>query len=291
MVGGALAASALSTASVAQTGGSVRSIDTHAHVFKRGLPLADARRYAPDYDATPEDYLKILEANGISHAVLVQPSFFGTDNGYMEEALRKYPQRFRGIAVIKPDASSEELHRLDALGVVGIRLNLLGLPDPELETGEWPDLLKLLAGLNWQVEIQAEAKRWPTLLPPLLKSGVKVVADHFGKPDPKLGTDDPGFGYLLNAGKTRQVWVKLSGPYRNGDASSAPPLAQTAAKMIRDSFGVDRLLWGSDWPHTQFEKVADYATLMKSLESWVPDANERRTVLVDTPTNLFRFPR
>ena len=33
---------------------------SHAHVFKRGLPLADTRRYAPDYDATPEQYIEGL---------------------------------------------------------------------------------------------------------------------------------------------------------------------------------------------------------------------------------------
>ena len=28
--------------------------------------------------------------------------------------------------------------------------------------------------------------------------------------------------------------------------------------LLRDSFGVGRdLIWGSSWPHTQFEKVAD----------------------------------
>jgi hypothetical protein len=55
----------------------VTAVDAHAHVFRRGLPLAASIRYAPDYDATPEDYLKTLEANGISNAVLVQPSFLG----------------------------------------------------------------------------------------------------------------------------------------------------------------------------------------------------------------------
>ena len=58
-------------------------IDTHAHVFARGLTLAEGRRYAPDYDAPVEDYLRRLDENGLSHGVLVQPSFLGTDNGFM----------------------------------------------------------------------------------------------------------------------------------------------------------------------------------------------------------------
>ncbi|VCY86523.1 hypothetical protein BANRA_05262 [Escherichia coli] len=57
--------------------------DTHAHVFVRGLPLAEHCRYVPDYDATPESYLTHLDRFGIDVGILVQPSFLGTDNHYM----------------------------------------------------------------------------------------------------------------------------------------------------------------------------------------------------------------
>lgn len=57
------------------TSAGITAIDTHAHVFERGLPLADARRYAPTYDAPLPAYLAQLDAHGVSHGVLVQPSF------------------------------------------------------------------------------------------------------------------------------------------------------------------------------------------------------------------------
>ncbi|MGY4480486.1 hypothetical protein [Bradyrhizobium sp. USDA 3364] len=53
-------------------------IDTHAHVFHRGLKLAPGRRYAPDYDAPLALYLQQLDQNSITNGVLVQPSFLGT---------------------------------------------------------------------------------------------------------------------------------------------------------------------------------------------------------------------
>jgi predicted TIM-barrel fold metal-dependent hydrolase len=268
--------------------GAVAAVDSHAHVFKRGLPLADARRYAPDYDATPEDYGKVLDANGISHAVLVQPSFLGTDNSYLVDALRRY-SRFRGIAVVEPTISADALRALDEAGVVGVRLNLIGAPDPQVNADPWPTHLKQLAALGWQVEVQAEARRWPALLGPLLDSGVNVVADHFGKPDPALGVDDPGFRYLLTAGQSRRLWVKLSGAYRNGDGNIGERIARAAIPLFRDNLGIDRLVWGSDWPHTQFESVADYAAIRASLDTWLPDPQERRTVLVNAPVGLFKF--
>ena len=127
--------------------GAVTAVDSHAHVFKRGLSLADVRRYAPDYDATPEDYIRVLDANGISHAVLVQPSFLGTDNSYLVDALQRYA-RFRGIAVVPPTISPDDLRSLDEAGVVGIRLNLIGAPDPQLEVDPWPSFLRRMADLD-----------------------------------------------------------------------------------------------------------------------------------------------
>ena len=288
---GTLAAAAMPRHAISQPAAhAITAVDSHAHVFKRGLHLADARRYAPDYDATPEDYIAVLDKHGVSNAVLVQPSFFGTDNSYMVDALKRYRQRFRGIAVVAPNVAQDELRALNDVGVVGIRLNLIGAPDPQLEAEPWPGLLKRLADLDWQVEVQAEARRWPALLGPLLKGGVKVVADHFGKPDPALGINDPGFRHLLETAKTGRVWLKLSGSYRNGADGVGQRIAQEAMPLLRDSFGAGRLVWGSDWPHTQFEKVADYPKMRAELEAWLPDPRDRKAVLVDTPVSLFRFP-
>ena len=66
----------------------IGAIDSHAHVFRRGLPLAPVHRHAPDYDALLADYLALLDAHAVSHAVLVQPSFLGTDNSFLLDAVR-----------------------------------------------------------------------------------------------------------------------------------------------------------------------------------------------------------
>jgi predicted TIM-barrel fold metal-dependent hydrolase len=73
------------------------AVDTHAHVFRRGLKLADTRRYAPDYDVEIEDYLRQLDAHAVTRGVLVQPSFLGTDNSFMLKALHR-----KRCSVFKP---------------------------------------------------------------------------------------------------------------------------------------------------------------------------------------------
>ena len=266
----------------------ITAIDTHAHVFERGLQLADARRYAPTYDAPLPAYLAQLDAHGVSHGVLVQPSFLGVDNSYLLAALKQAPQRLRGVAVIDPAAPETLLTQMNAEGIVGIRLNLIGAADPQLKSPVWQAALARLHALGWHVELHVEARRLPALLQPLLEAQVNVVVDHFGRPDPALGVDDPGFAALLAAGRSRRVWVKISGAYRNGANGRGEAIAQAAMPRLKDALGLDRLVWGSDWPHTQFESTQNYAKNRKFLDELVTDADERARVLA-SPRELFRF--
>lgn len=286
---GSTALAGCATNSARESTARITGIDTHAHVFERGLPLANARRYAPGYDAPLSAYLAQLDAHGLSNGVLIQPSFLGTDNSYLLAALKQAPQRLRGVAVIDPTAPETLLAQMGTEGIVGIRLNLIGAPDPQLKSPVWQAALAHLHALDWHVELHVEARRLPTLLPPLLEAQVNVVVDHFGRPDPTLGVDDPGFGVLLAAGRTRRVWVKISGAYRNGDNGRGEAIAVAAMPRLKDSLGLDRLVWGSDWPHTQFESRITYDKMWAFVDVLLPDAADRKQVLVDTPAKLFRF--
>lgn len=268
-------------------------IDTHAHVFTRGLPMVDGRRYTPAYDVTVEDYVAQLDTHGMSHGVLVQPSFLGSDNSYLLAALRRFPQRLRGIAMVDAGVDAEALQELKEAGVVGIRFNLVGgAPLPDVQ-GNWRATLERIAELGWQVEVHREAADLPLLLPPLIEMGLKVVVDHFGRIDPTLGVDDPGFRYLLDCGASRQVWVKLSAPYRNGGNGGSvygAYLAHQAWPLLRQYLGCDRLLWGSDWPHTQHESATSYAHSWQQFSALVTDAQDRSTITGATAARLFGFP-
>ena len=265
------------------------AVDTHAHVFLCTLTFAPGRRYTPDYDATSERYLALLDQHGLSHGVLIQPSFLGTDNRFLLDALRKHPRRLRGVAVVEPGVSGAALGELAAAGIVGLRLDLFGLPIPDLRAPPWPALFGRIARLGWQVEIHCEAKDLAAIVGPLLDAGVNVVVDHFGRPDPKLGVDDPGFRYLLTTAPSRRVWVKLSAAYRNGADGRGEEIARAAAPLLRAAFGAERLLWASDWPHTQFESATRFAASRALLDIWIPSPAERAAILGATPAQLFRF--
>lgn len=284
--GAGLAALVTAAATRARSEPALPTIDTHAHVFHRGLKLAPGRRYAPDYDAPLALYLEQLDRNGMTNGVLVQPSFLGTDNSYLVESLKQASGRLRGIAVVGPAVTPDELRTFDRAGVAGIRLNLVGQPLPDFATAEWKALLGNVKSMGWQVEVQRNASDLAALAPRLLDHGVAVVLDHYALPDPKLGVDDPGFQSVLKLGATRNVWVKISAPYRNGPAGES--FAKAAYPLLREAYGLDCLLWGSDWPHTQFEASQSYAKNRQFLDALVVDQSERAQVLASARP-LFRF--
>jgi predicted TIM-barrel fold metal-dependent hydrolase len=265
------------------------AVDTHAHVFHQGLALADTRRHTPDYDATLAEYLGLLDAHGMRHGVLVQPSFLGTDNSHLVQALRAAPARLRGVAVVALDITDTELQDLAGAGVVGIRLNLVGLDSPALQTPAWQSLLARVNALGWHVEIHLQAARLDGVMPALLAAGCRIVVDHFGRPDPALGVSDPGFQYLLRQADSGRVWVKLAAPYRNWAAAACAASGRLATHQLLDAYTPERLMWGSDWPHTEHRHLASYAAATQWLDAWIDDPAQRRAVLADTPLQLFQF--
>jgi len=265
------------------------AVDTHAHVFHQGLALANTRRHTPDYDATLAEYLGLLDAHGLTHGVLVQPSFLGTDNSHLVEALRAAPARLRGVAVVAQDASESELQALADAGVVGIRLNLFGLDTPALQTPAWQVLLARVNALGWHVEVHLQAARLDGVLPALLATGCRIVVDHFGRPDSALGVLDAGFQYLLRQADSGRIWVKLAAPYRNWAAPACAAAGRLATQQLLDAYTPERLMWGSDWPHTEHRHLASYPAATQWLDAWIDDPAQRRTVLADTPLQLFQF--
>ncbi len=261
-------------------------IDTHSHVFRRGLQLADSRRYAPSYDAPLDLYLRQLDENGISHGVLVQPSFLGTDNSYLVQCVLAARGRLRGIAVVDPNVTSDDLNRLNDSGVVGLRLNLVDKPLPDPASPVWSGLFERAAKLQWQIEVQRAAIDLAALVPALLPFDVDVVLDHYALPDARPGAADPGFVALTKLGESRRLWVKVSAPYRIGEDGNR--IARDAYLLLRDSLGRDRLLWGSDWPHTQFEATQTYAKNLAAFAEIVGNPEDRAAIL-QNPRGLFRF--
>lgn len=265
----------------------ISGIDTHAHIFRQDLPMVAGRRYSPDYDALIEQYLAHLDRHGLSHGVLIQPSFLGTDNHFMAEALRRYPQRLRAVAVVEASISDEQLDALAEVGMVGIRLNLIGKSLHDYTGPQWTGLFKRLAVRGWQVEIQRGFDDLALIVPEILACGVDVVIDHFGLPAHGIDPGNDNHRAFLQLLGEPKLWLKLSAAYRSqSDLDKARVLL---AQLREAAGGIERFLWGSDWPNTQFERQTDYAGQYAFFEALLPDAAERAKVLRDNAAKLFGF--
>ena len=262
-------------------------IDSHAHVFRRDLPLTPRHRHAPEHDALLPELLRTHELHGITHCVLTAPSFLGTDNAFLLSALAAAPDRLRGSVIVDETAGRAALAAMDRAGVVGIRFNLFRRAElPDLRSRAWRRVLEDAAALGWHVEIYIEGPRLPLLLLPVLATGASVVVDHFGAPDPQLRQDCAGFRALQDAVQAGRTWVKLSAPYRLGGADP-----RVYANALLRAGGPERLVWASDWPWTQHSAGLTYAKTFDWLTDWVPDPAARELILGATPWALFGFDR
>jgi predicted TIM-barrel fold metal-dependent hydrolase len=269
-------------------------VDAHAHIFKPDMPMADSAWMKPDYGFTAADYLKVLDAHGVHFGVIAGISIFGNYNDYMIDELRRQP-RLRGTVNIDPATDRYTLERMKADGVVGVRLQLSRRKElPDLGSEVWRLLLRRVADLNWHVHLALEGKLLPAVLPALEASGVRVVLDHFGHPDPEQGLENEGFQALLRSVDKGRTWVKLSAGFRLtwlGQHSGAPDpkamaLAQKAASKLLQVAGPERLLWGSDCPFVGHESSLTYADTLRSLQEWVPSPEARRKIS-DTALKLY----
>jgi 2-pyrone-4,6-dicarboxylate lactonase len=256
--------------------------DTHFHVFEPGYPHVPEPLYTFP-DGTIDQYLAMAEALGIQRMVLVQPSFYGTDNSLLRYVLKRLGPRCGGVVQIDEDASDAELDEFHELGVRAIRLDLFA-------RASWPaaELVAYIQRMaaratprGWHLQFYTPGTIVRDLLPFLADLEDTFVIDHMGY----LTESDPEFDQRLLAVLAQgSCWIKLSGAYRvakNKPLSSVAPWgrALVAARP-------DRLIWGSDWPHLP-DGQRDTGEILNLLANWAPDEADRRTILVDGPARLF----
>jgi predicted TIM-barrel fold metal-dependent hydrolase len=269
-----------------------RLIDCHAHIIDPArFPLADGPGYKPrPNEAGPkETYCGVLDGHRVAHALLVQPSGYGTNNAAMLDAIAAYPGRFKGIAVLDPATPERELAALGERGVVGVRFNLASYERDALTQPEAAGFLARLKAVGWYAQVFADDAQWPEIADNLRKSGVKILIDHFGLRDTPGGLDQPGFQAVLRLGREGNAAVKLSAPFRISREPGTYGDLKPFARAVIDAFGIEHCVWGSDWPFINMASPMRYAAALQAVEQWLDDADDLDRVLWHNPVRLFGF--
>lgn len=264
------------------------SCDTHAHVISSDFeryPLVADRSYTPA-PAPEETYLEVLRAMGMQRGVLVQPSVYGTDNRYMLEVMQRHKEQLRGVAVVNEHISDEELEHMHAVGVRGVRINVLFRGGVNLNLME--HLASRVADLGWHMQFLIDVRFLSEFETRIVKLPCPVVIDHLGHFPAHLGVKEPGFERLRRNVADHGWWVKLSGAYRLSDRHPDYADTDALARALLD-VAPERMLWGSDWPHVALDRTPDTRSLLDRLHLWAPDERQRQNILVDNPATLYDF--
>jgi 2-pyrone-4,6-dicarboxylate lactonase len=269
------------------------SCDCHAHILGPVAKHAysEQRVYTPPDCLLPE-YEHLLATLGAARAVLVQPSVYGEDNTVLVEALKRDPLRYRGVAVVPADVSDDELSALHRVGVRGVRINVVDIPNRQpgsLPMASLQALAEKIARLGWHIEFLLHVDEFPDLDRQLGSLPVDVVFGHVGYMPAGRGVSDAGFQALLRLLRSGKGWVKLTGAYRISKAAPEYPDIRPLVEALLDA-NAERLVWGSDWPHVMVKSaMPNDGDLLDAVCAWLPDRAARGLVFSKNPARLYGF--
>jgi predicted TIM-barrel fold metal-dependent hydrolase len=266
-------------------------IDCHTHIFDpTRFPYQKDNPFHPASGelGTVEQLVNVMRTYGVQHALLVQPnSGYGPDNSYLLQAIREETALFKGMAKIPCDIDLPGLRLLKRQGILGAAIN------PTFDGVEYyrdaPGLFRQLAELDMFVNIQVQDDDLLFFLPWLKEVPVRILVDHCGRPAPGSCVDAPAIRALQELAETRRAWIKISG-FAKFSAQGYPFAdIHPCVRAIVDIYSPQNCLWASDWPFLRPPQRQDYGPLLKLVETFFPDAADRRAVFWENPRRLFGF--
>ncbi|PZQ45708.1 MAG: 2-pyrone-4,6-dicarboxylate hydrolase [Rhodovulum sulfidophilum] len=259
------------------------AVDAHHHIY-------DPRFLETDGTVRPvgtvAQYSLLKRRLGITRSVVVAPNSYNRDNDCLVDALGQLGDDARGVAIVQPDVTDAELRALHGLGVRGIRLYFGKNVWTAEQTGA---VAGRLADMGWHIEYQpghadrvAEAEEMLNALP------CRVVLDHFAYIPQPEGFAHPSAAAVFRLLENGRTYVKLSGNYFTSEEGfpDYSDLNDVGRRFV--AARPDRMLWGTDWPHTR-KVYPDDARLFDQVSVWAPREEDRLRVLVENPDELYWY--
>lgn len=269
------------------------AVDAHCHVFgpMAEFPFSPKAKYLPQ-DAGPDMLFALRDHLGFSRNVIVQASCHGTDNAATLHAIAQSGGTARGVAVVDPAISAEDLVALHAGGIRGIRFNFLKRLVDDAPKDKFLEVAQRLPQ-GWHVVIYFEADILEELRPFMDAIPVPLVIDHMGRPDVRQGPDGPDMRAFRRFLESRDdIWFKATCPDRldaikeGGQGDPWDAFAAAVAPLVADY--PDRALWGTDWPHPNMDtEIPDDGHLVDMIPRIAPSADVQTKLLIDNPMRLY----
>ncbi len=264
--------------------------DCHAHVIGPAsrYPFVANRSYTPP-DALLPNYLHVLKTLGFTRSVLVQPSMHGDDNTVMMNAIADADELdMRAVIVVPADIDEKTLAKLHEGGARGVRINLI-YSGGNVDVTSAKEIAARISDFGWHLQFLADVSQVGKSLTELEKLPVPLVFDHFGHLPASKDVTDKGFDALIEMVKRGRTWVKLSGAYRvAGHNFPYPDVRPFSDALV--AANADRMLWGTDWPHTVCQhRMPNDGALADLICDWLGSEWLIEKVFVTNPAQLYGF--
>jgi 2-pyrone-4,6-dicarboxylate lactonase len=265
------------------------AVDAHCHVFgpAAAFPFAPDRKYTP-CDASKAQLYALRDHLGFARNVIVQATCHGKDNRATVDAVRAADGLARGVATVGEEITEAELADLDAAGIRGVRFNFLRRLADFTPHEVLRRIADKVAPFGWHVVVYFEAPDLAELKPLFSSLPTKVVVDHMGRPDVKLGNSHPQWRAFVEwMAEDEDVWSKVSCPERLSVVGPPYDDVLPFQREIVETFP-GRVLWGTDWPHPNLKgHMVDDGVLVDQIPKFAATEELRRKLLVDNPMRLY----
>ena len=285
-------------------------IDAHAHLWlnvdtvvngqpihplepnrSRSIFFGEERQMLPPYmtdgQNTAERFLSNMDYAQVSAAVITQEFIDGLQNSYLMQVQRQYPDRFFcfGMPELRKAGFCDEADALIQSGFRGIKIPAARLPQ-QFVNDEMVSMLRLMEqrGVILGIELMdgdAQVGQMEEIIQECPQ--LKVAIGHFGM------VTRPGWLSQIRLARHKNVYVESGGiTWLFNDEFYPYPSAVRAIKEAADEVGMEKLMWGSDYPRTitaiTYKMSYDFVTKSNELT----DA-EKQMFLCDNARRFFGF--
>lgn len=293
--------------------------DTHHHIFDpQRFPYAADRHLTPPA-ASVRQFIDFKTKLGLTNSVLTHGLSYGDDCTSLKTFVPELDRdKTSAIGVIDPrTVMPSELKSMHNAGIRGIRVNLYkygAMHDLELQKVALREHAAVLKDHcpGWSMAFtHIHPEFWNELIPvvqEIAKAGIPLVTDHFAllkahsmlSDEHKVSvTTQPGFEAIITLVRSGALYVKISAPYRISELAPGYSDIRPIVRSLVDA-NPERILWGSDWPHTPRMKVrspeealkdtpflqVDDEAWLRTLKSWLSD-EEWDLIMVKNPSRLY----
>lgn len=298
----------------------MKIIDAHAHLWlnqdtvvngspiyqlepnrSRSMFFGEERQMLPPYmtdgQNTVERFLSNMDYAQVSAAVITQEFIDGLQNSYLMQVQRQYPDRFfcfgmpAGLQRLEvrgkrlENSLSEETSALIEQGFRGIKIPAARLPQQFLDD-EMLQMLRMMAdkGIILGIELMdgdAQVSQMEDIIQECPQ--LKIAIGHFGM------VTRPGWMSQIRLARHENVYIESGGiTWLFNDEFYPFPSAIRAIKEAADEVGIDKLMWGSDYPRTitaiTYKMSYDFVTKSRELTD-----DQKRLFLCDNAKQFFGF--